>query len=58
VSVKMTVFWGFAPCSLVEVKQRFKGDITVMMEPVTTFEMLVHFYETIQCNIPEETVIN
>jgi hypothetical protein len=43
VSVKMTVFWGFAPCSLVEVKQRFKGDITVMMEPVTTFEMLVHF---------------
>jgi hypothetical protein len=56
VSTKMTVFWVVAPCSLVEVYQRFRGPcylhhqgdclIALMMDAAWTSETLVNFYQT------------
>jgi hypothetical protein len=49
VSTKMTVFWVVAPCSLVDVYQRFRGDetfIVLMMEATRISETLVNFYRT------------
>jgi hypothetical protein len=50
----MAVFWVVAPCSLVEVYQRFRGPcclhhqllIVLMMEAARTSETLVNFYQT------------
>jgi hypothetical protein len=55
--MKMTVFWDVAPCSLVEVYQRFGGAcfLTLMMEAVSTSETLVNFYLTTQRNNPEDS---
>jgi hypothetical protein len=49
VSMKMTVFWDVAPCSLDE------SLIALLMEAASTSEMLVNFYQTTQCNIPEDS---
>jgi hypothetical protein len=51
-SMKMTVFWDFAPCSLVEIDRRFRG--ALMMEAASTSETSVNFYETTRRNIPED----
>jgi hypothetical protein len=51
-SMKMIVFWDVALCSLIEIDQHF---IALMMEAVSTSEMLVNFYQTTQCNIPEDS---
>jgi hypothetical protein len=48
----MAIFWVVAPCSLVEVYQRFRGpcclhhqgDEYLMMEAVSTSETLVNFW--------------
>jgi hypothetical protein len=45
---KMVIFWVVAPCSLVEVYQRF--------EAANTSEMSVNLYQTTWHNNPEETV--
>jgi hypothetical protein len=50
----MAVFWIAAPCSLVEVYQRF-GVIAMMMEAARTSETLVNFYQTTRRYNPEES---
>jgi hypothetical protein len=47
-SMRMAVFWVVAPCSLVEVYQRFRGAcclIALMMDAVNTSETSVNFYQ-------------
>jgi hypothetical protein len=62
----MAVFWVVAPCSLVEVYQRFSGPcclqhqgyiraIALTMETARTSETLVNFYQTTQCYNPEDS---
>jgi hypothetical protein len=58
VSTKMAVFWVVAPCSLVDVYQRFRGPcclITLMMEAVRTSETMVNFYQTTRRYNPEDS---
>jgi hypothetical protein len=61
VSIKMAVFWVVAPCSLVEVYQRFRGNCclhhqgALMMEAARTSETLVHFYQTTRRYNPEDS---
>jgi hypothetical protein len=50
----LAVFWVVAPCSLVDVYQRFRG-IALMMEVASTSEMLVNFYQTTLRNNPEDS---
>jgi hypothetical protein len=62
VSTKMAVFWVVAPCSLVEVYQRFRGPcclhyqalIALIMETATPSETSVNFYQTTRCYSPED----
>jgi hypothetical protein len=60
----MAVFWVIAPCSLVEVHQRFRGPcclhhqgliIGLMMETARTSETLVNFYQTTRRYNPEDS---
>jgi hypothetical protein len=48
VSTKMVVFWVVAPCSLVEVYQRFRGPccIALMVEAAGTSETLLTAYSS------------
>jgi hypothetical protein len=61
IHLKMAVFWVVAPCSVVEVYQRFRGtfflhhQITLMMEVASTSETSVNFYQTTQCYNPEDS---
>jgi hypothetical protein len=60
VSIKMTVFWDVAPCSLAEVYQCFRGVcccaiIALMLEISGTSETSVNFYQTTWCNTPEDS---
>jgi hypothetical protein len=59
VSTKMAVFWDVAPCSLVEIYQRFRGHrsraIALMMEAASTSETLVNFYQTTRRHIQEDS---
>jgi hypothetical protein len=48
----MAVFLAVAPCSLVEVYQRF---IALMMEAAKTSETLVNFYQTTRRYNPEDS---
>jgi hypothetical protein len=58
-SMKMTVFWDVAPCSLVEVYQCFRGACclthrgALTMEAASASETSVNFYQTTWHNIPE-----
>jgi hypothetical protein len=57
-SIKMTVFWDVAPCSLAEVYSLFRGvfdEIALMMEAVRTSETSANFYQTTRRNIPEDS---
>jgi hypothetical protein len=54
VCTKMVVFWVVAPCSLVEVYQRFRV-IALMMEAARTSETLVNFYQTMRRYNPEDS---
>jgi hypothetical protein len=63
----MAVFWVVAPCSLLEIYQRFRGPccvhhqgddikfIALMMEAARSSETLVNFYQTTQCYNPEDS---
>jgi hypothetical protein len=51
-SMKMTVFWNFVPCSLIEIE--LHCTIT-LMEAVSTSEISISFYKATQCNIPEDS---
>jgi hypothetical protein len=55
----MTVFWVVAPCSLVQVYD-VSGILVVsiikaMMEAANTSETSVNFYQTTECNNPEDS---
>jgi hypothetical protein len=53
---KMAVFWVVAPCSLVEVYQRFIiRAIALMMKAARTSVTLVNFYQTIRLYNPEDS---
>jgi hypothetical protein len=52
--MKIAVFWVVAPCSLVEVYQRFRA-IALMMEAARTSETLGNFYQTTRCYNPEDS---
>jgi hypothetical protein len=54
-TLKMTVFWDVASCSLVEIDRRFRGAIALMMEAVSIPETLVCFYEITCHSIPEDS---
>jgi hypothetical protein len=57
-SMKMAVFWVVAPCSMVEAYQCFRGalqGIALNLEAASTSEMSVNFYQTTQCNNPEDS---
>jgi hypothetical protein len=51
-SMKMTVFWDVAQCSLVQIDRRFRGGI---IEAVSTSETSVNFYQTTRRNIAEDS---
>jgi hypothetical protein len=56
----MAVFWVVAPCSLVEVYQRFEVlapsiIIALMMETARTSETLVNIYQTTRHYNPEDS---
>jgi hypothetical protein len=61
VSVKFRVFWDVAPCSHVQVYQRFRNayylhlQYTLMMEAVCTSEMSVHLNVITWLYIPEDS---
>jgi hypothetical protein len=55
---RLYIFWVVAPCSLVEVYQRFRGPwvlIALMMEAARTSETLVNFYQTTRRYNPEDS---
>jgi hypothetical protein len=56
-SFKMVVFWVVAPCSLVEVYQRFRGPciMRAMMKAARTSGTLVNFYQTARRYNPEDS---
>jgi hypothetical protein len=49
----MKAFWDIALCSLIEVNQRFKRAIALMMDAVHTSDTSVYFNEATWCYIPE-----
>jgi hypothetical protein len=59
----MAVFCDVAPCSLVDNDRHFRGAsclivrvrVTLMMEAVSSSEILVIIYQTTRCDIPEDT---
>jgi hypothetical protein len=61
--MKMAVFWVVAPCSLVEVYQRFRGPYclhrkgALMLEAVRTSETLINFYQTTRRYNPEDSYL-
>jgi hypothetical protein len=50
-SMQMAVFWSVALCSVVDIDRL----ITLMMEAVSSSEMLVNIYQATWCNIPEDS---
>jgi hypothetical protein len=48
-SMKMTVFWDVALCSLVEIYWCFRWATALMMEAAGTSETSVNFYQTMWC---------
>jgi hypothetical protein len=59
-SMKMTVSWEVALCSLVEVYRRFRGACRLhhhglIMVSANTSETSVNFYQTTWPNIPEDS---
>jgi hypothetical protein len=53
--LKISVFWFVAPCSLVEVYQRFRGPCCLHHQGDSTSETLVNFYQTTRCYNPEDS---
>jgi hypothetical protein len=54
----MAVVWDVAPCSLLEIDRRFRGDVVIIaliMEVVNTSETSVNIYQTTRRNIPEDS---
>jgi hypothetical protein len=49
-SLKMSVFWDVAQCSLVDTDQ-----LTFMRKAIRSSEMLVSIYQATCCNIPEDS---
>jgi hypothetical protein len=54
-SMKMTVFWDVAPCSLVKVFLRFIDACCLIIKAASTSETSVNFYQTTRRNTPENT---
>jgi hypothetical protein len=66
ITLKMTVFWGAVLYILVEVYWCFRGAYCLhhqgnewqMMEALSISGLLVNFYQTTFCNIPEDSHLN
>jgi hypothetical protein len=57
---KMTVFWDIAPCSLVEIYQRFGGAYFLHHQSdhaVSTSETSMNIYQTTRRNIREDSYL-
>jgi hypothetical protein len=57
-SMKITVFWVVALCSLVEIYRHMRGAcclIGLMMEAAITSKTLINFYQTTQRYNPEDS---
>jgi hypothetical protein len=54
VSTKMAVFWVVAPCSLVEVHQRFRGPCCLHHQGDLSSPTLLNFYHTTRRYNPED----
>jgi hypothetical protein len=56
--MKLTVFWDVAPCSIIKIYRRFRGDYCLhhqgMMEAASASEKSVKLYQTTRCNIAED----
>jgi hypothetical protein len=55
-TMKITVFWDVAPCSLVEVDRRFRGAYFLHHQRIP--ETSVRFHETTRRSIPEDSHIH
>jgi hypothetical protein len=63
VRMKMAVFWGVAPCSLVEIDRRIRGVyyvhdhafISLMMEAISTCGTSLSFQHTARRHVPEDS---
>jgi hypothetical protein len=53
-SVKMAVFWDVAPY-IDDTSEEHTTSIIRMTEAVSSSELLVSIYQTVRCNIPEES---
>jgi hypothetical protein len=64
--MKVTIFWDFAPCSLVEAYRRFRGACFLHRQGTRFREMVaasisetsVSFYQTVWRNNPEYSHLN
>jgi hypothetical protein len=55
----MAVFWDVAPCSLVEIDRRFRGQsVALMMEAVSTSESSVSFYRLLGATAQKTAIFN
>jgi hypothetical protein len=57
-SLKLIAFWDIAPCSLVAIDRRFKGEYclhhqALMMEAVSTSATSFYFKESLRRYVPE-----
>jgi hypothetical protein len=63
--MKMAVYWGVAPCILIEIDRRFGGPYrlhyhdnkVLMMEAVSISETAVSFYKATRRSIPEDSLL-
>jgi hypothetical protein len=54
-SMKMSVFWDIALCSLADVSEELTASIIRVMSDLLSSEILVSIYQTYWCSIPEDS---
>jgi hypothetical protein len=56
-SMKMSVFWDIAPCSLADVSEELAAAIIRVMSDLLSSEILVSIYQTYWCSIPSSKAL-